>query len=118
MRGVPSGLRHALAERQNPLLPWTAAGDFAMGDFSRIRGLAVLAAWTVAAVVFGWTQFRRSLRLDAGAARSALPHGGAAAGRPPLLYSLPGLLLKDPLAALVQNEFRSWSARRASACCS
>jgi ABC-2 type transport system permease protein len=107
IRGVPAGAQRAFLQRQNPLLPWTAAGRLAMGDFSPLA-LAVLAAWTAAAIAFGWTQFRRSLRFDAAAARTTGAPSGASPSCAALLYRLPGLLLKDPLAALVQNELRSF----------
>jgi ABC-2 type transport system permease protein len=101
--GLPPGLRGFFMHRPHLLLPWTAtarlvAGDFALGSF------AVLLAWTAGAYAFGVRQFRRSLTFDAAAA------GAAAAPRSrwtDALYRLPGLLLRDPAAALVEKELRS-----------
>jgi ABC-2 type transport system permease protein len=106
MRGVPAEFQRFVLGRQNPLLPWTAAGRLALGDIT-LAPLAVAAAWTAAAIAFGWAQFRRSLRFDSDAARAVGAPSGAGTGRTALLYRLPGLLLADPLAAIVQNELRS-----------
>jgi ABC-2 type transport system permease protein len=65
-----------------------------------------LAAWTVAAFLFGRWQFMRSLRFDLQAAQAAptAAKDQAWTGR---LYRLPSLFLPDPLAAMVEKELRS-----------
>jgi ABC-2 type transport system permease protein len=90
--------------RQSVLLPWAAAGRFALGGAVALP-LLVLCAWTCAAYVFGRVQFRRGLRFDAVAARSA---GSAGTARwTERLYRWPSAVFSDPLAALVEKELRS-----------
>ena len=90
--------------------PWTAAANLLLGiEFS--RSLAILLAWTLAALAFSSWQFMRTLRFDADAARAGT--SGAAARHGSLWSSLgwfyrwPSLLLPDPLGALVEKEIRS-----------
>jgi len=106
IRGVPSSVQHILLQRQHPALPWVAAGRVAAGNVSALS-VAVLFAWTAAAIAFGWSQFRRSLRFDAASAGASGSSHGGESGRAALIYRLPGLLLADPLAALVEKELRS-----------
>ena len=87
-------------------LPWAAAAGPALG-LSQLP-LLWLALWTLAAFAFGRRQFERTLRYDA-AAMQATP----AAARPSLtafadrFYRIPGLLFRDPLAAIAEKELRS-----------
>ncbi|HEX8983809.1 MAG TPA: hypothetical protein VF767_00190 [Bryobacteraceae bacterium] len=106
IRGVPSFVKHILLQRQHPALPWVAAARLSAGDVSALS-MAVLFAWTAAAIAFGWAQFRRSLRFDAASAGASGTSQGEEPGRAALLYSLPRLLFADPLAALVEKELRS-----------
>ncbi len=101
--GAPAGLERLLLERQNPLLPWAAASHLALGD-TVLASTAALAAWTLAAAAFARAQFRRSLRYEASGVASSVAPGRR---RTALIYRVPGALLRDPLAALVQNDLRS-----------
>jgi ABC-2 type transport system permease protein len=102
--GGSGSLRRLLSMHQSVVLPWAAAARFALGG-SLALPLLVLCAWTGAAYVFGRTQFRRSLRFDVTAARSA---GSAGTARwAERLYHWPAALFPDPLAALVEKELRT-----------
>jgi ABC-2 type transport system permease protein len=85
--------------------PWTAAARVIEGQ-SVLYSACALAAWCIAAAVFGYWQFRRSLAFDAQAA-SARPGGpGTQAGLVDRLFRLPSMLLADPLGALIEKEVR------------
>src|SRR5262249_2220968 len=89
-------------------LPTTPLADAYLGR-TAAWDWALLAAWCAAAGAFGFLQFRRSVYFDFAAARTAAlrPRGrGVWAER---LYRLPGLLLPDPVAALIERELRHWS---------
>jgi len=97
-------LRRLVVRRQSVLLPWTAAARLALGN-QIVLALAILCAATAAAYAFSRLQFRRSLRFDVVAARSAGSAGSARfTGR---LYAWPAALFRDPLAALVEKELRT-----------
>jgi len=104
--GVPAFLREAFKHSPSALWPWTAAGRWALGDSAPLDWV-VLAAWVLAAYMFGRWQFSRSLRSEAVSAASAarpVPRSGPWTN---LLYRLPERVLPDPLAALVGKELRS-----------
>lgn len=89
-------------------LPWTAAAHAALNQ-SALAALLALAVWTVLAAWFGRAQFERGLRFDAMAAQ-ATPLAIRPGGREPLserFYRLPGVLWRDPLAAVVEKELRT-----------
>jgi ABC-2 type transport system permease protein len=65
----------------------------------------VMLAWTLAALVFGRTQFDRSLRFDA-EARSKGSLFRRRSSRLEWFYQLPNTVLGDPLAALIEKELR------------
>jgi ABC-2 type transport system permease protein len=102
-----NALERAGASMQSAVLPWTAAADVIVGRSPAI-GFVSLAAWTVAAFVFGRWQFERSMRHDAVAAQAtpaqASPTRVAIAD---WLYRLPALFWRDPLAAIVEKELRT-----------
>jgi ABC-2 type transport system permease protein len=85
--------------------PWTATARLALGEVSFANAGALL-AWTAAAYLFGRWQFHRSLGFDAGEAKAAGTFQRRKASRIEWLYRLPGVLLRDPLAALVEKELR------------
>jgi ABC-2 type transport system permease protein len=92
--------------------PWGASAKLMLGDVDPLT-MAALLAWTALAWLLGRSQFERSLRFDVAAARSA---ERVTAGSMRLLdhaLRLPAVLLRDPLAALVEKEIRflSRSAR-------
>ncbi|HZT30431.1 MAG TPA: hypothetical protein VFA33_11135 [Bryobacteraceae bacterium] len=89
--------------------PWAGAARWMAGG-GWVAGAAVLAAWTLAAWAFGRWQFERSLRFDAQAARATeIDPAEAKPVRLEWLFRLPGSLLRDPLAAIVEKELRSLS---------
>ena len=85
--------------------PWTAASNL-LQNVQWAQSLAILAAWTAAAAVFGHWQFQRTLSFDAEAAGAA----GGAPGAPrrwlERIYRLPAILFADPLGALIEKEIR------------
>ncbi len=102
--GHAGNLRRLLSFRQSILLPWTAAARFALGRQAGVA-LAILSAAAATAYVFGRFQFRRSLRFDVAAARSAGSVGSA--GWTDRLYGWPAAVFSDPLAALVEKDLRT-----------
>ena len=89
-------------------LPWTAAGFAALG-VRVLPALFYLAAWTCLAAWFGRSQFERSLRFDMVAAEASPLDASPSRIRSAIdaIYRLPGLLWRDPLAAIVEKELRS-----------
>jgi len=68
-----------------------------------------LCAWTLGAGWFGRHQFERHLRYDAVAAQatSLKPVSGRTQFWRGALYRIPGMLWRDPLAAIVEKELRT-----------
>ncbi len=96
--------------------PWTAASRFIEGS-QPLQSAAILGAWTLAAFAFSRWQFSRTLVFDAsavGATRSngsakldaKAEKGAARAGFMERFYRLPSVLLRDPMGALIEKEFR------------
>lgn len=94
--------------------PWTATSNLILGNRVGIS-LSILLGWTVVALLFSSWQFRRTLRFDAdaaGASPSAKAAGragwaaGESTGWMEWFYRLPSALLRDPMGALVEKEFR------------
>jgi ABC-2 type transport system permease protein len=105
LRGSQSRVRHFFGGEPSAMLPWTAAAHLALGQFSW-RDAGVLLGWTLAAYIFGRSQFQRGLRFDAAEASA---RGSSALRRTSRLewwYQLPNALLPDPLAALIEKELR------------
>ena len=111
---VAAGVRYEAFERavgpmRAGLWPWSAAARTALGH-GFAAAAAALAAWCAAAWWFARWQFERSLRFDAQAAgaqtRTVRPGWAAWSEH---LYRLPGIFLRDPLAAIVEKELRSLS---------
>ena len=101
-------LARMLPASSYPVWPWGAASQFMLAASApwRLETGAVLALWTVAAVIFGSWQFTRGLRYDVQAAQAAARSNSP---RPfaERFYRLPSLLLPDPVAAMVEKELRS-----------
>jgi ABC-2 type transport system permease protein len=104
--GVSPGMRRLAIQHQSEALPWAAAARIALGE-TPLPALASLAVWTAAALLFAWSQLRRSLRFDATAARASRPRSPARARRLDLLYRLPASFFPDPLAVMIEKELRS-----------
>jgi ABC-2 type transport system permease protein len=98
-------VRQVFSGESSPAWPWTATARLAQGEFSWLS-IGVLVAWTAAAYFFGRWQFERGLRFDAGEAAARSAPSTRAASRLEWWYTLPSALLRDPLAALVEKEFR------------
>lgn len=91
---------------RGPVYPWSAAALLAMGQW---MPLGALAAWTIAALVFGRRQFERNLRFDAAQAQAQVlsPESSRRRRWSDAFYRLPSLIWSDPLAAIVEKELRS-----------
>jgi len=63
-------------------------------------------AWTLAAYVFGRSQFERGLRFDAAEASARGSSSTRRVSRLEWWYQLPNAVLRDPLAALIEKELR------------
>ncbi|HEX5230013.1 MAG TPA: hypothetical protein VFW44_20010 [Bryobacteraceae bacterium] len=104
-KGSEGRMRHFFGGEPSAFFPWTATARLSLGQFSWMN-LGVLLAWTLAAFVFGRTQFERSLRFDAAEASSKGTSFRRRKSRLEWLYQLPNMILPDPLAALVEKELR------------
>ena len=105
LSGSRGRLRQFFSGGSSAIWPWTACAELARGEFSW-SGLALLGAWLIAAYGFGRWQFERGLSFDHAAAAAGGAPTARAASRLEWWYSLPNLLLRDPLAALVEKELR------------
>jgi ABC-2 type transport system permease protein len=103
-RGSQGRIRQFFGGEPSAILPWTATARLALGEFSWLS-LGVMLAWTLAAYVFGRTQFERGLRFDAAEA-SARGSSTRRVSRLEWWYQLPNAVLRDPLAALIEKELR------------
>ncbi len=104
-RGSQARIRHFFGGEPSALLPWTAASRLALGDFSWPNA-GVLLAWTLAAYIFGRSQFERGLRFDAAEVASRGSSTMRRVSRLEWWYQLPNALLPDPLGALIEKELR------------
>jgi ABC-2 type transport system permease protein len=87
-------------------LPWSAAANLAQGQ-TVAPALGILLLWTLAAALFGYGQFRRTLAFDQEAAAS---RGTGSLRRNSVLekiFRLPSVFFGDPLGALVEKEIRT-----------
>ena len=110
LRGSQGRVRQFFGGEPSALLPWTATAHLALGEFSW-QNLGVMLAWTLAAYIFGRSQFERGLRFDAaeaGARGSSISRRGGIrrVSRLEWWYRLPNAVLPDPLAALIEKELR------------
>lgn len=87
-------------------LPWTATANWATGHLG-IRVLLTVAFWTVGAYVFGRWQFERGLRFDAAAVQAAPELDAPPSRLSELLFGWPGRIFPDPLAAMIEKEYRT-----------
>ena len=103
--GAPDWLRVWRDKLEVEWWPWKVTARLVTEPF-HFADLAALLAWTVAAGVFGWLQFQRSLGFDTDESRATPPQASRFAVWIDRLYTLPGVLLPDPLGALVEKEIR------------
>jgi len=103
-------LQGAGGAMQTAAWPWTAAAHLALGD-STLLALLSICCWTLLAGWFGRTQFERGLRFDAAAAQATPLRNGITPWQSlaEIFYRFPGLVFRDPLAAIVEKELRSLS---------
>jgi ABC-2 type transport system permease protein len=103
--GLPAPVRRSMLYVEKSFFPWSAAADLSLGQHLALAG-PLLAAWIGLAWWFGRRQFAKSLQSDESVARAiAIPkERGSFLDR---IYRLPGALLPDPLAALVEKDLRS-----------
>ena len=87
--------------------PWQCAATLSTGSVGVVP-LFGLAGWTLLAGWFGFTQFRRSLNWDVDEVRSKERASSSARylGALEWFFRLPGRILPDPLAALVEKDLR------------
>ncbi len=104
-RGSQGRMQHFLGGEPSALFPWTATARLALGEFSW-KSFAVMLAWTLAAYVFGRTQFERGLRFDAAEASARGSSSKRRVSRLEWWYQLPNAVFRDPLAALIEKELR------------
>jgi ABC-2 type transport system permease protein len=104
-RGSQARARNLFGGQPSAIFPWTAAAHLALGEFSW-RNVGVLLAWTLAAYVFGRTQFERGLKFDAKEASSRGSSLKRRVSRLERWYQLPNAFFRDPLAALIEKELR------------
>ncbi|MCS6952446.1 MAG: hypothetical protein RMK57_06670 [Bryobacterales bacterium] len=102
--GVSASLRRWLVVEATGAWPWAVAARLALGE-GRTWDWPLLALWVAGAWWFGRWQFERSLESEAGAEPAS--RRDASRGAVPRLWRLPGWLLRDPLAAIVEKELRS-----------
>ena len=104
-RGSQGRMRQFFNGEPSAFFPWTATARLALGEFSW-TSLGVMLAWTLAAFVFGRTQFERNLRFDAAEASARGSSLRRRVSRLEWFYQLPNALFRDPLAALIEKEIR------------
>ena len=83
----------------------TATANLILGN-RLLPSLAVLTAWTLGALLFSRWQFGRTLAFDTDAANAHSSQAGRRSWWMEWFYRLPSTLLKDPLGALIEKEFR------------
>ena len=102
--GAPDPLLAYWESVPGPWWPWSAAAAAILGGGAAAWG--VLGPWLALAWAFGRWQFERSFRFDFAAAESA--SGGRRLAAPlDRLARLPSRIFGDPLAALLEKEFRT-----------
>lgn len=85
--------------------PWYAASALGLGEFS-LRNFGLLAAWTLAAYFLARRQFAKGLVQDDAFRGAPLPSSSKTTASLPILDSISNLF-QDPVAAVIQKEFRS-----------
>ncbi|MGH9658486.1 MAG: hypothetical protein ACRD96_08075, partial [Bryobacteraceae bacterium] len=108
--GVPLSIfSKFLEEPPYPFWPWAAAGRLALAGPGPLDW-ALLLAWVGGVYFFSRWQFERSLRFDAQAAQATVASAPARPGEESWSdrwFRLPGVVLPDPVAAMVEKELRT-----------
>lgn len=107
-----SGLGHKLQPyflliARRPITPWRETASLGLGDLS-LSNVLLMAFWTALSFVWARYQFQRGLvREDS--FRSVAPLSASGTGRTglPLRLAFLARLFRDPMANLLQKEFRS-----------
>lgn len=89
--------------------PWFELSSLALGRFS-FFSIALILLWTVAAYVFAARQFANGLRQDRSGFGATVPQrttDEATNPRQDFLFGSIDRLFRDPLAALIEKEFRT-----------
>jgi ABC-2 type transport system permease protein len=112
-KAVPEPLKRWFAGTPALVWPWAAASRVALGEDGKVIAALTLAAWIVIAYAFGRWQFERSLRYSPEGAVRNKPTGELKKDGDRSwiegVFRLPGFVLPDPLAAIVEKELRSLS---------
>lgn len=105
--GAAKKLKTAFSGVPTVFLPWDAAAAVASGRAQWWTPL-VLIGWIAAAWIFGRIQFERSIavEVESTATETSIGQGPE---RFAFLYTWPARLFADPLAALIEKEFRALS---------
>ncbi len=103
--GLPPMVKERLLSLNQGWLPWGATAGLLLGH-EPLRNIAALLLWTVAAVLFGRWQFDKSLRFDTEGERAKQSETTASSPWLDGLFRLPSMLLRDPLAALLEKDLR------------
>jgi ABC-2 type transport system permease protein len=108
--GISPRLKAALDTAFDFPWPWVSTGRLALGANLRVGATSAVALllWCAAAWLIARRQFERSLTFSAGEMRSR-ERAASRAGLTEWLYKLPGALLPDPLAAMVEKDVRALS---------
>lgn len=89
--------------------PWGAVAHFMLGQ-QTVKAAVLMVLFTMLGLRFGRRQFQRNLREgDEEATASSAPSKASNSRVLEGLYRIPGRLLPDPLAAMVEKEVRSLS---------
>ena len=94
-----------------PVSPWGAAADIVLSPSAVLVAwtLSALLLWTALGYYFGRQQFYRVLRADPFAGREPIAQKSDRSTWSEAFYRLPGRLLRDPIAAMVEKDIRSLS---------
>jgi len=104
-RGFQARIRAIMTRESWAGWPWTSTSHFMQGQ-DTLKSLAILLAWLVAAALFSYWQFHRTISFDVQAASARPSAESRTAGLAERFFRLPSLLFGDPLGALIEKEVR------------
>ena len=109
MLKVPIGPWWRNAVEAAAFWPWTETAHVVLG-MRTLNAAVILLVWTAAAFAFGRWQFERSLHFDAQSTGAVVaPSKPSRRSVLELFYRLPSLVLRDPVAGMVEKELRALS---------